>query len=55
MVSVFNKARELIEFINLEPGEYLIIASTYDPNKVSDFLITAYSKAEAKFEDTLTH
>ncbi|XP_068600956.1 calpain-2 catalytic subunit-like [Brachionichthys hirsutus] len=49
-VSEFKKSRELIEFHTLEPGEYLIIPSTYDPHKTGGFIITIYSKAETDIE-----
>uniref|UniRef100_UPI0037E9123B calpain-1 catalytic subunit-like n=1 Tax=Semicossyphus pulcher TaxID=241346 RepID=UPI0037E9123B len=49
-LSDFNEKRELIEFYSLEPGEYLIVPCTYEPNKTSSFIITIYSKAEAEMD-----
>ncbi|XP_071377859.1 calpain-2 catalytic subunit-like isoform X2 [Centroberyx affinis] len=49
-VSEFCDVRELIEFHSLQPGEYLVIPCTYDPNKTANFILTVYSKAEAEME-----
>ncbi|XP_022063832.1 calpain-1 catalytic subunit-like [Acanthochromis polyacanthus] len=48
--SIMDKKREKIEMHSLEPGEYLIIPSTYDPGKTASFIITVYSKAETEIE-----
>ncbi|XP_035522743.1 calpain-2 catalytic subunit-like [Morone saxatilis] len=49
-VSEFSESRELIEFHGLEPGEYLIVPCTYEPNKTASFIITIYSKAETEMK-----
>ncbi|XP_068186538.1 calpain-1 catalytic subunit-like [Antennarius striatus] len=49
-VSEFSESRELIEFHSLEPGDYLIIPCTYEPNQTGSFIITIYSKVEAEIE-----
>ncbi|XP_078142851.1 calpain-2 catalytic subunit-like [Centroberyx gerrardi] len=49
-VSEFSEAREIIEFHSLQPGEYLVIPCTSDPNKTANFILTVYSKAEAEME-----
>ncbi|XP_051258014.1 calpain-2 catalytic subunit isoform X2 [Dicentrarchus labrax] len=49
-VSEFSESRELIEFHSLEPGEYVIVPCTYEPNKTASFIITVYSKAETEME-----
>ncbi|XP_070700170.1 calpain-2 catalytic subunit-like [Pempheris klunzingeri] len=42
--------REHIEFYCFQPGEYVIIPSTSEPNQTGSFVITMYSKAEAEIE-----
>lgn len=42
----FLNAREVMEFVTLMPGEYLIVPSTYNPNETASFLLTIISKAE---------
>nr|XP_046266467.1 calpain-2 catalytic subunit-like isoform X2 [Scatophagus argus] len=49
-VSEFTDSRELIELHGLEPGEYLIVPCTYDPNKTASFIITMYSKVGDELE-----
>ncbi|KAM4620393.1 calpain-2 catalytic subunit-like, partial [Polymixia lowei] len=46
----FSNTRELIEFVGLEPGEYLLVPSTHDSNKTSDFILTIYTKAESQMD-----
>ncbi|XP_072313128.1 calpain-1 catalytic subunit-like [Eucyclogobius newberryi] len=42
----YKNAREVMEFVSLMPGEYLIVPSTYDPNDTASFLLTIVSKSE---------
>uniref|UniRef100_A0A667XDW6 Calpain catalytic domain-containing protein n=1 Tax=Myripristis murdjan TaxID=586833 RepID=A0A667XDW6_9TELE len=46
-VSTFCFAREIVELHSLQPGEYVIIPCTSEPEKTSSFILTIYSKAEA--------
>lgn len=39
---------EVIQLYSLEPGEYVIVPFTYEPNITADFLLTVYTKADAK-------
>ncbi|XP_030574695.1 calpain-1 catalytic subunit-like isoform X2 [Archocentrus centrarchus] len=39
-------ARDVMEFMALKPGEYLIVPSTYSPNETASFILTILSKAE---------
>ncbi|CAI5643296.1 unnamed protein product [Oreochromis niloticus] len=39
---------EVIELYSLEPGEYVIVPFTYKPNITADFVLTVYTKADAK-------
>ncbi|KAK2826319.1 hypothetical protein Q5P01_020533 [Channa striata] len=43
---LFMNAREVMEFLMLKPGDYLIVPSTYSPNEMASFLLTIYSKEE---------
>ncbi|XP_035480725.2 calpain-9 [Scophthalmus maximus] len=45
---LYSSDRELIEQHSLEPGEYVIVASTQKPYMTADFVLTVYTKAEAK-------
>uniref|UniRef100_A0A8C8DL49 Zgc:136872 n=1 Tax=Oryzias sinensis TaxID=183150 RepID=A0A8C8DL49_9TELE len=47
----FMNAREVMEFIRLKPGEYLIVPSTFKPNESASFLLTIHSKIETHEED----
>ncbi|XP_063764863.1 calpain-1 catalytic subunit-like isoform X1 [Eleginops maclovinus] len=42
----FANAREVMGFVMLKPGEYLIVPSTFNPNETASFLLTILSKAE---------
>ncbi|XP_077439164.1 calpain-8-like [Vanacampus margaritifer] len=37
---------EVMEFILLKPAEYVIVASTFNPNETASFILTIYSKME---------
>ncbi len=42
----YMNAREVMEFVMLKPGEYLIVPSTFNPNETASFILTILSKAE---------
>lgn len=42
----YMNAREVMEFVSLKPGEYLIVPSTFSPNETASFTLTILSKAE---------
>nr|XP_061798931.1 calpain-1 catalytic subunit [Nerophis lumbriciformis] len=48
----YTNAREVMEFAMLEPGEYLIVPSTFKPNETASFLLTILSKEEAHIHET---
>ncbi|XP_070839561.1 calpain-1 catalytic subunit-like [Chaetodon trifascialis] len=49
-VSYLSPAREFTELHSLEPGEYVIIPCTDQAGQTADFLLTVYSKGEAKLQ-----
>ncbi|XP_070699002.1 calpain-1 catalytic subunit-like [Pempheris klunzingeri] len=48
----YMNAREVMEFTMLEPGEYLIVPSTFSPNETASFILTILSKAETHVNET---
>uniref|UniRef100_A0A3Q0R1T2 Calpain catalytic domain-containing protein n=1 Tax=Amphilophus citrinellus TaxID=61819 RepID=A0A3Q0R1T2_AMPCI len=44
-------ARDVMEFMALKPGEYLIVPSTFSPNETASFILTILSKAETHYEE----
>ncbi len=42
----YMNAREVMALVMLEPGEYLIVPSTFNPNETASFILTILSKAE---------
>ncbi|MCJ8736870.1 hypothetical protein PDJAM_G00017250 [Pangasius djambal] len=43
---VMIPSREITEYVRLEPGEYVIIPYTQEPNKTASFILTLCSKTE---------
>ncbi|CAL9686263.1 unnamed protein product [Knipowitschia caucasica] len=48
----YMNAREVMEFVALMPGEYLIVPSTFNPNETASFLITIISKSETHVHES---
>ncbi|TKS86351.1 Calpain-1 catalytic subunit [Collichthys lucidus] len=46
----YLNSREVMEFITLEPGEYLIVPSTFNPNETASFILTILSKSETHIQ-----
>uniref|UniRef100_A0A4W6DIR7 Calpain catalytic domain-containing protein n=1 Tax=Lates calcarifer TaxID=8187 RepID=A0A4W6DIR7_LATCA len=47
----YMNAREVMEFLMLKPGEYLIVPSTFRPNETASFILTIHSKEETQEVD----
>ncbi|XP_059209690.1 calpain-1 catalytic subunit-like [Centropristis striata] len=47
----YKKAREVMEFITLKPGEYLIVPSSFNPNETASFILTILSKSETEVHE----
>ncbi|XP_029956197.1 calpain-2 catalytic subunit-like [Salarias fasciatus] len=45
---VYSYTRDLVQLYSLQPGEYVIIPSTSGTNNTADFVMSVYTKAEAK-------
>ncbi|XP_030602923.1 calpain-8-like [Archocentrus centrarchus] len=45
---VYSNERELVKLHNLDPGEYVIIPSALEDYITADFVLTVYTKADAK-------
>lgn len=42
----FQDARQVMKFFRLEPGEYLVVPSTYYPKKSAEFILSIFCKNE---------
>ncbi|XP_028422126.1 calpain-8-like [Perca flavescens] len=52
----YMNARDVMEFLLLKPGEYLIVPSTFNPNEISSFILTILSKEETHgYENSADH
>ncbi|NP_001082852.1 uncharacterized protein LOC559822 [Danio rerio] len=43
----FVNARHVMKFFKLEPGEYLIVPTTFKPNECAKFMLSIFSKSES--------
>ncbi|TRY86939.1 hypothetical protein DNTS_002869 [Danionella cerebrum] len=46
----FQDARQVMRFFRLEPGEYLIVPSTYYPNENAEFILSILCKHEIQIQ-----
>ncbi|XP_031144585.1 calpain-8-like [Sander lucioperca] len=52
----YMNARDVMEFLLLKPGEYVIVPSTFNPNEISSFILTILSKEETHgYENSADH
>uniref|UniRef100_A0A672NB30 Calpain-1 catalytic subunit-like n=1 Tax=Sinocyclocheilus grahami TaxID=75366 RepID=A0A672NB30_SINGR len=42
----FTQARHVMKFFKLEPGEYLIVPSTFNPNESAKFMLSIFLRSE---------
>jgi len=42
--STFSNLREICDHHNLDPGDYVIVPSTFEPNSEANFIVRAYSE-----------
>ncbi|XP_061599295.1 calpain-A-like [Cololabis saira] len=47
----YMNAREVMEFVGLMPGEYLIVPSTFTPNESASFILTIHSQAQTQVHE----
>lgn len=43
---VMHDAREVTEYVKLDPGDYVIVPFTYESNKTASFVLGLCSKTE---------
>lgn len=51
----FMNARDVMEFLALKTGEYLIVPSAYKPNETASFILTIISKKESHGYESSGH
>lgn len=47
----FMNAREVMELFTLQPGEYMIVPSTFHPNETASFILTILCRTETRCYD----
>ena len=46
--SIFINAREVFTKLELDPGRYVVVPSTFDPNNEGEFMLRIYTEKKAK-------
>lgn len=44
----YIQARHVMKFFKLQPGEYLIVPSTFNPNESAKFMLSIFTKSETQ-------
>ena len=46
--SIFINAREVFTKLELDPGRYVIVPSTFDPNSEGEFMLRIFTEKKSK-------
>lgn len=46
--SIFINAREVFAKLELDPGRYVVLPSTFDPNVEGEFMLRIFTEKKAK-------
>ena len=46
--SIFINSREVFNKLELDPGRYVVIPSTFDPNNDGEFMLRIYTEQKSK-------
>ena len=46
--SIFINAREVVNKFQLKQGRYVVVPSTYEPNKTGSFLLRVFTEKSSK-------
>jgi len=46
--SIFINAREVMSRLHLEPGRYIVVPSTYEPNVAGSFMVRIFTEKRSK-------
>ncbi|CAB4021139.1 calpain-5-like [Paramuricea clavata] len=53
--SIFINAREVFTKLELDPGRYVVVPSTFDPNNEGEFMLRIYTEKKAKAKELTRH
>lgn len=55
LTKIMYDLREVMDCFTLEPGEYIVIPYTHDPNQSASFILSILSKMETHTEYVLSY